>query len=120
MIRIEAHDDAEIDRLAVLVDEGPFFIARVHVVGADKDASAGDGGAAICLGAELGDPFDVLLFIDVPFGRQALGAGVDHVASGGAAVHDPVLAGRLVFLHEDRRLLGAVPCHEKDGDAENA
>ena len=49
---VEAHEDG-----LVALDLG---IARHVVVGADVDLAAGDDRAAVGLGAELGDPLDVL------------------------------------------------------------
>ena len=89
------------------------LVARLLVVGADEDLAAGDDRAAVGLGAEVGDPLDVLVLpcLDVPLGGQVLGVEVDHVACGRAAVHGPVglggLTGFRVRIHGPRGHLRA-------------
>ena len=68
---------------------GLLRIAQPFVVRADEHHAAGDDRIAVALRAEIGDPLDVLLRLDVPVGRQPLGVR-HHVAVGRAAPHRPV------------------------------
>ena len=90
---VETHEDAAVADLG--------GIAGGFVVGTDEDAAAGDARGAVGLGAEFGDPADVLggfgidgfsLREEFPaddIGGDALARG-DHVAAGRAAPHGPI------------------------------
>src|SRR5205814_9545028 len=83
---VEANEDA-----LVAFDRG---VARVLVVGADKDLAAGDDRPAVGAGTQLLDPFDVLLFFNVPIRSDVLLEGVNEIALHGATKERPgVLAG---------------------------
>src|SRR5262249_6538655 len=79
---VEAHHDT-----LVALD---FRVARVVVVGADKDLAAGDGRPAVGLRAQLDRPADVRALVGVPFLGDVLLASVDEIPVWSAAIHRPV------------------------------
>jgi len=73
---VEAHEDAAVALFA--------WVARVAVVGADVDATAGNDRRGMRLSAELGRPFDILPGFGIESGGETGFVG-DHIARPGLA-----------------------------------
>ena len=103
---LERHEDA-----LVALDRR---VLHRFVVGPDEHDAVGDDGIAVGLRAELGDPLDVLLRLDVPARRQILHAG-DEVAIGRAAPHGPVSLARIRPRDERQRAEREKAGNDADG-----
>src|SRR6202035_1697929 len=84
----EAHHDAHV--------AGDLRVARLLVVGADKDFAVRDHGSAVAVKTEFGDPLYVLLLflLDAPRGWNSRFHWAGHVAKVAAPKHGPVGLGR--------------------------